>query len=345
MAVNNLSLDDKDFGEILPLIKDDQITDINFNGESLWVDHLTKGRYEVTDIIVTESWLTQFMQKISNKMNVQCNKSQPFIEAETDELRVSILHPAITNTGFSLSIRKTPPVRRLKYNKMIEEEYCPKEVEAFLANCVRCQMNLVVTGLPGTGKTELVKYLTKYIPPYEKVITIEDNLEIRYSDINPEKDCVEVKVSDKLEYDTAIKLCMRQLPTWILLAETRGKEVVELLKALSTGTHCLTTLHTDTTRKVPERMKNMSIDVNVNDVYMFIDVAVQIKSKVIPGKGIKRWLSEVSLIYHNVETGENKIIMIYEDGEYNKNDIPKEVMRKFKEYDIEDPFVNNETLE
>lgn len=338
MAQNQLSLNDEEFGPILPFVHDDLVTDINYNGRSLWIDHLEKGRYQVEDSGITDAWILQFVQKLSNKMNVQCNKSQPFLEAETDTLRVSVLHEAVTNTGFSVSIRKTPPIRRLSYQKMLKDQYCEKNVEAFLANAVKSGFNIVVCGLPGTGKTEFVKYLTKYIPPHEKVITIEDNLEIRYASINPDKDCVEIKVREDFTYDQAIRLSMRQLPTWVLIAETRSKEVTELLKALSTGTHCLTTLHTDTVRKVPERIRNMSPDVHVNDVYMFIDIAVLIKAEIKAGQKIRRYIAEVGLIYHNVETGQNRIIMIYDNGKFSDEQLPDDVKMKFRDHGITDPF-------
>ena len=345
MAEYKLALKDDDFGLILPYVKNDNITDINYNGEDLWINDLEKGRYKVENSGITDLWIAQFAQKLSNNMKVQFNKSQPFLEAETDMLRISIIHKDVTATGYSVSIRKTPPVRRLSYDKMIQDKYCEDNLEVFLANAVKCGFNIIVCGLPGTGKTELVKYLTKYIPPYEKTITIEDNLEIRYRAINPGKDCVEMKVSDLMSYDQAIKLSMRQLPTWVLIAETRGKEVTELIKALSTGTHCLTTLHTDSVRKVPERMRNMSPDVNVNDIYMFIDIAVQVKSFVKEGQKIRRKITEVALIYHNVETGENKVIMLYENGKFTNNDIPSDMMYQFWNGGIKKPFEHNELID
>lgn len=336
---NKLALNDEDFGPILEYVKDDLITDINYSNGSLWIDHVEKGRYHVENSGVTNIWIMQFVQKLSNKMNVQCNKSQPYLEAETDELRVSVIHEDVTNTGYAVSIRKTPPIRRITYENMMEEGYCDDMMETFLANSVKAHFNTIVCGLPGTGKTELVKYLTKYIPPYEKTITIEDNLEIRYSSINPGKDCVEMKVSDLMDYDTAIKLSMRQLPKWILIAETRSKEVVELLKSLSTGTNCLTTLHTDSVRKVPERIRNMNPqEVNINDVYMFVDIAVQVKSIVRENQKIKRYISEMALLYHNVDTGENKIIMLYDNGKFLNVELPADVKLKFKEAGITNPF-------
>ena len=104
---NKLALNDEDFGPILEYVKDDLITDINYSNGSLWIDHVEKGRYHVENSGVTNIWIMQFVQKLSNKMNVQCNKSQPYLEAETDELRVSVIHEDVTNTGYAVSIRKT----------------------------------------------------------------------------------------------------------------------------------------------------------------------------------------------------------------------------------------------
>lgn len=339
MAEGRLVLPDEEFGPILKYVLNDNITDINYNGDTLWIDDLNKGRYQVEDAEISLDWIVQFTQKISNLMNVQCNKSQPWIEAETDTLRISIIHEAVTNTGYSLSIRKTPPKRRIHYEKMISDGYCTEQIETFLSNCVKAGMNIVICGLPGTGKTELVKYLTKYIPPYEKAITIEDNLEIRYRSINPDKDCVELKIKEGFDYDRAIKLSMRQLPKWILLAETRGKEVTELLKSMSTGTHCMTTLHTDSVRKVPERIKNMSNEVNKNDIYMFLDVAIQVSSTVKAGESIRRRISQIALISHDADTEENKIILIYDDDGLKDVKIPEDIESKFKISGIDNPFI------
>lgn len=341
MAENRLVLQDKHFGVLLPYIKDNNITDINYNGETLWVNDLEKGRYMVEGVDVDISTIEKLATKLANNMSVQFNKYSPFLEAETDMLRISIIHYTVTNTGYSVSIRKTPPERRLNYEKMINEEYCTEELDAFMSNAVKAGCNIVCCGLPGTGKTEYVKYLTKFIPPHEKAITIEDNLEIRYRKINPGKDCVEMKVGDTISYDKSIKLSMRQLPTWVILSEARSTEVLELIKALSTGAHCLTTLHTDDVRKVPERMKNMSKDVEDNDIYMFIDLVVLITSEVKAEGKIKRKIAQVGIVDHSMKDGKNKITMLYQDGSFVIDKIPEDsdILTKFKTAHIDNPFI------
>mgnify|MGYP000720986627 FL=1 len=211
--MRKLSLPDRAFGDLLKYILDDNITDINWSRE-LWINHLEKGRYKVNNFKLDDIFIKQFYTRISNIMNVQFNQNNPLLEAETENLRISILHDSVTNTGISISIRKTPAIRRINKDRLISEEYCTEEIDAFMENAIRAHCTVIVGGLPGVGKTEYIKYLTGYIPAYERVYTIEDNLELRYAAINPDKDCVEIKVSENFGYAEALKASKRQLPTW-----------------------------------------------------------------------------------------------------------------------------------
>lgn len=333
--MRKLSLPDRTFGKLLDYIQDDNITDINWS-RGLWVNDLNRGRYKIEGFGLEESFIQQFYTKISNLMNVQFNINNPLLEAETENLRISILHDSVTNTGISISIRKTPAVRRISRSGILANDYCTEEIDCFMENAIRAHCTVVVGGLPGVGKTEYIKYLTNYIPAYERVYTIEDNLELRYSSINPDKDCVEIKISDNFSYSEALKASKRQLPTWVLLAEARGEEVKYLLENISAGVHCLTTIHLDDASKLPDRLRNMGHAINENDVYSFVDLGVQISSVVKQGEKITRKISQIVCLSRNDE--KNEKIMIYEDGKILTKNLPKELERKFKMAGIKDPF-------
>ena len=89
--MRKLSLPDRAFGKLLKYILDDDITDINWS-RSLWVNSLSKGRYQIKGFYLDDVFIQQFYTKISNLMNVQFNQNSPILEAETDNLRISILH-------------------------------------------------------------------------------------------------------------------------------------------------------------------------------------------------------------------------------------------------------------
>ncbi len=329
------------FGPFLPFVEDEEVTDINYNGQDTWIDHLKKGRFQV-DLPITPEFVNQFATRISNVVSKSFNKSNNLLEAETRTLRISILHSSVANTGTSISIRKTIPKRRLAAEGMLKERYCSREILCFLENCVHAHLNIIMTGLPGSGKTELLKYLTQFIPAYERVITIEDNLEIHYRAINPGKDCVELKVDETFfDYTKAIKSCLRQNPKWIMLSEARSVEVKYLLEAMSTGTYCLTTLHTDDVRKVPDRIQNMAKD-NLtaqrmeNDVYSFVDMGILLRQRMDESGVIRRYMDQVC--FYSREEGKNRIDMVMEDGQIVSRNIPKGIMRKFTDAEIRHPF-------
>lgn len=338
--VSKFEFQDEHFGPLAPYIQDDNVTDINFNGTDVWIDDLTRGRYK-SNINLTPEFVNQFTVRVADRVSENFNQYNPLLEAETNTLRVSIIHESVLNTGRSISIRKTPIIKRLTTRKMLSENYCTQEILDLLISCIDGKMNMMMCGLPGTGKTELLKFLTSYIPDNERVITIEDNLEIHYSEINPGKDCVEMKVdADRFDYIKAIKACLRQAPQWILLSEARSTEVKYLVESMSTGTHCLTTIHTDDVRKVPDRVKNMvqdgsAADRIVNDIYSFLDVAVLIKRNFHDGR-ITRYIDQVC--FFSRENGNNVCQLIVDDGKIISKEIPYEIKRKFETSNVENIF-------
>lgn len=331
-----LSLNAEIYGPLWPLIRRDTVTDINFNGRDLWVDDVIAGRYLAAGIEISEQFVKQFSMYLANQMNRSFNQYEPCLEAETEDLRISLIHESVAHTGRSLSIRKTPGVRRLHREGMEDSGYSPCVLNTFMANCVKAGLTIVIAGLPGVGKTEYLKYLTDYIPAKEKVITVEDNLEIRYRRMNPERDGIELKVGPTFSYEQAIKASMRQLPKWLILSEARSREITYLLEAMSTGVRCMTTIHTDDVRKIPDRICNMMKADVANDVYTFVDIGVLIGCYHIPGKGIQRRIEQVAILDRTKE--QNTIKILYEDGVFHHLELSPAFQRKFSFAGIPDPY-------
>lgn len=339
-------LKDENYGELLGFIKDINVTDINWNGMTLWIDDIEKGRY-MSDIELTPEFVESFAIRISNIANRTFNKYNPKLEAETEELRITIVHDSVSHTGTCISIRKTPSIKRIEFEKSINNgDYCTREIADFISNCVKAKLNIVVCGLPGVGKTELLKYLTNYIQPRDRVITIEDTLELHYSKINVGYDCLEFKVDDKtFTYVDAIKESLRLLPQWILLSEARSTEVKYLIESLSTGAKCLTTLHTDDVTKVPDRIKNMidktsDLDTLEDQIYEFLDIAILVDKEIITQEDgtekIRRYISQVAMFSR--ENKENECILILDKGKKQDVTVPKSLSYRFSIAGISNPF-------
>lgn len=336
------------FGPLWKYVSNQDITDIDYNGTELWLTNVFNERFKVNQQYVEEhitpAFVEQFTQRIANVVSRQFNKRNPQLEAETSELRVTVLHESVARSGRTISIRKTPPVIRLTAEKALEEGFCSKEILALLMNCVESHMNLTFCGMPGIGKTECVKFFSQFIPANERVITIEDTLEIRYSKTNPGKDCVELKVSeDTFGYADAIKSSLRLNPKWIMLSEARSKEVKYLLESWSTGVRGMTTLHTDDVRNVPDRILNMlenrsDADRMENDIFQALDVGVLVRKKT-DADGMKRRYID-QLCFYVRDKGVNKVEMVVFDGKCIVKELSDNVMQLFERSGISNPFIS-----
>lgn len=333
------------FGPFWKFISNEEITDVDYNGHEVWLTNIYNERYRVSPSYVEENFssafVEQFTQRIANVVSRQFNKRYPELEAETSELRVTIIHESVARSGRSICIRKTPPIIRLSAEKALREKFCEEKVLALLIHCVLSKMNLIFCGMPGIGKTECIKFFSQYIPENERVITIEDTMEIRYSATNPGKDCIEMRVSELFSYEDAIKASLRLNPKWIMLSEARSREVKYLLQSWSTGVCGMTTLHTDDVRNIPDRILNMlesrvDADRLENDIYQAMDVGVLIRKRKNEQNIIYRYIDQLCFFVR--ENGENKVIMMVKDGTLLEQEIPESMKRRFERALIDDPF-------
>ncbi len=332
------------FGIFEKYIKEPSVTDIDYNGTSLWITDFEKGRYEVKEEI-SEKFLSTFTHNISNCVNKQFNNANKVLEADTKELRISIIHDSAAMSGTSICIRKSPCFVRNTIETMIEEHYCQEEILHLLLNCVHARMNFVFGGEPGSGKTECAKFFMQFIPKEERVITIEDSLEIHYPEINPGADAVELRVSAGFNYTDAIKACLRQNPKWLMLSEARSTEVTSLIEQWSTGVNGFTTIHLDDLRKLPDRIQNMMDNVNdmeriENRIYRYVNVGILIRCVENIEGSMRRYIDQ--LCFYSREGGFNKVYMIIKDGEIVSRELPEDILKKFTHVNIKEPFFCNE---
>lgn len=331
---------EEQFGILWKYLLEPDVTDVDYNGRELWITDLKRGRYRAKEVL-TEQFVSTFTHNISNCVNKQFNNANKVLEADTRELRISILHDSVTASGISICIRKSPCIVRSTIQRMLKEEYCPECVLHLLMNCVLAGMNFVFGGEPGAGKTECAKFFMQFIPKEERVITIEDSLEVHYSEINPGADAVELRIAPGFTYTDAIKASLRQNPKWLMLSEARSVEVTSLLEQWSTGVSGFTTIHLDDVRKLPDRILNMMSDSRdakrlENRIYRYVNVGILIRRVKLADGRIRRYMDQ--LCFYSREGQENRIYMIIEDGELVSEELPPEIMRRLRLAGIDKPF-------
>ena len=283
--MNDSIFDKLDFGFFEPLIKDDDITDISYcNHGQIWVRSLTEGSKRVEIEGLNDSFVEKLAFQCSNVMGTTFNNAKPFLDAESTELRLNFVHESIATNGIAVVIRKTPAKIRLNKEKLISEDYFTANIHDILMKCVEGHCNIMVSGETGSGKTEFVKYLASHTKENEKIITIEDTLELHLDKIFPHRDIVAMKTNNVASYSEVLVTCMRQNPKWILLSEVRSAEAVTAVRnSISSGHNILSTIHADKASAIPYRMyslleSDIDVDQFLNTIYRYIQLGVHIKA-------------------------------------------------------------------
>ena len=317
--MNENIFDKLDFGPFRSLLDDDDITDISYdNNGQIWIRSLTQGSMRVEIEGATPEFVEKLAFQCSNVMGTTFNNAKPFLDAESAELRMNFVHQSIATNGIALVIRKTPAKIRLDKDKLLKEDYFTEAIHDFLIKCVEGHCNIMVAGETGSGKTEFVKYLASHTITNEKIITIEDTLELHLDKIYPQRDIVAMKTNNVASYSDVLVTCMRQNPKWILLSEVRSAEAVSAVRnSISSGHNILSTIHADKASAIPYRLYSlMETDLDVHQflttIYRYIQLGVHIKAFYSKEYGkFHRELDEVCEFYVD-ENNEPKSRIIYQ---------------------------------
>mgnify|MGYP002518690118 FL=1 len=299
-----------DFGPLKPLLENDDITDISYsNNGQVWLKTLSKGVYRIENTGVDNTLIEKIAFQCANSMGKSFNMANPFLDAESAELRMNFVHDSIARNGIALLIRKTPAKIRLQKDKIIAEDYIRLDIHDFLLKCVEGHCNILVSGETGSGKTEFVKYLAAHTKENEKIITIEDTLELHLDKIFPTRDIVAMKTNNIASYSDVLVTCMRQNPRWILLSEVRSAEAVMAVRnSISSGHNILSTIHSDRASSIPSRLyslleTNQDIDQFLKSIHRYVQLGVHIKGYY--SKEYQRFHREVSEVVEFYVDDEN----------------------------------------
>ena len=187
-----------------------------------------------------------------------------------------------------------------------------------MLKCVEGHCNILVSGETGSGKTEFVKYLAAHTKENEKLITIEDTLELHLDRIFPQRDIVAMKTNNIASYSDVLVTCMRQNPRWILLSEVRSAEAVMAVRnSISSGHNILSTIHADKAASIPSRLyslleSNLDLEQFLRSIHRYVQIGVHIKgyysSKY---QRFHREVTEVTEFYVTEDTNEAKHNVLY----------------------------------
>ncbi|MDR5021415.1 type II/IV secretion system ATPase subunit [Bacillus thuringiensis] len=234
-------------------LRDDRITDISWNGTSLYIQHNEKGRFRPNNQPTLEQ-AEKLIKQIANIQEKEFTDTAPILDAEIDYIRVNAVHQVISKDGLTFALRiSRPRLAIADLNDLVNEE-----AALLMELLMRTKSNMFISGETGSGKTELQKLLVGFIPDMQKITLIEDTRDSHIKALYPDKDINSWQtLKDFIDAQTLLQASLRNNPDWVILTETRGKESGDMMDIAKSNHAVIVTLHSIDSVNIPSRLRTM----------------------------------------------------------------------------------------
>ncbi|MFT6607541.1 MAG: pilus assembly protein CpaF [Halocynthiibacter sp.] len=248
-------------GPLETLLKDDTVNDILVNGpQQIFVER--DGKLMLSDVTFKdEKHLLRIIDKIVSAVGRRVDESNPYVDARLkDGSRFNAMVPPIAVDGSLVSIRKFKK-EKLAIDDLVQFGAFTEEMAAYLQAAVSTRLNVIVSGGTGSGKTTTLNALSSFIDDDERILTIEDTAELQLQQTHVgrmESRPANVEGKGAVSQRDCLKNALRMRPDRIIVGETRGEEVIDMLQAMNTGHDgSMTTIHANSARDGVSRLENM----------------------------------------------------------------------------------------
>ena len=251
----------KGLGPLEPLLKDESISDILVNGpQQIFIEQ--NGKLTLSDVTFKdERHLMRIIDKIVSAVGRRADESNPYVDARlSDGSRFNAMVPPVAIDGSLVSIRKFKK-DKLGIDDLVEFGAFTEEMAVYLQAAVATRLNIIVSGGTGSGKTTTLNALSSFIDDAERILTIEDTAELQLQQSHVgrmESRPPNVEGKGAVTPRDCLKNALRMRPDRIIVGETRGEEVIDMLQAMNTGHDgSMTTIHANSARDGVARLENM----------------------------------------------------------------------------------------
>src|SRR5476651_815739 len=249
------------FGPLEPLLADPGVSDILVNTcAKVYVER--GGRLELTDVTFHDNaHLMKIIEKIVSRVGRRVDESSPMVDARLpDGSRVNAIIPPLAVDGPILSIRRFA-VHPLSIANLLDYKRLTPPMVQVLQALGQGKINILISGGTGSGKTTLLNVLSGFIPPVERIVTIEDAAELQMRQphvVRLETRPPNIEGKGEVNQRSLVRNALRMRPDRIILGEVRGAEALDMLQAMNTGHEgSLATIHSNTPRDALARLENM----------------------------------------------------------------------------------------
>ncbi|GAB3409205.1 CpaF family protein [Massilia agilis] len=257
------------FGPLELLMADPTVSDILVNRYNrIFVER--KGRLELSPVRFTdEKHLLRIIDKIVSLVGRRIDESSPMVDARLpDGSRVNAVIAPVALDGPMMSIRRFAHIPLKMANLVNDLHSLTPDMATVLEGLCKAKVNMIIAGGTGAGKTTLLNILSGFIPPAERIVTIEDAAELQLQQphvVRMETRPPNIEGKGEITQRALVRNALRMRPDRIIIGEVRGAEAVDMLQAMNTGHDgSLTTIHANNPRDALSRLENMIGMANLN---------------------------------------------------------------------------------
>jgi pilus assembly protein CpaF len=259
------------FGPLQTLLEDESVQDILVNGYSQVMVEREGLLYPTGVRFRDDRHLMHIIDKIVSSVGRRVDEASPMVDARLpDGSRVNVIIPPLALDGPMLSIRKFGTTRITGIH-LLEKKALSPAMMTFLNAAIRAKLNILISGGTGAGKTTLLNVLSENIPENERIITIEDSAELQLHQthvVRLESRPPNIEGKGQVRLSDLVKNSLRMRPDRIIVGESRGAEVIDMLQAMNTGhPGSMSTVHANSPMDALTRLEVMATmgDINFNE--------------------------------------------------------------------------------
>jgi pilus assembly protein CpaF len=259
--VRDIARDVMGLGPIEHFLADPTVSEVMVNGnDDIYVERA--GVIERTHVrFISEEHLRRVIERIVSSVGRRIDESSPMVDARlADGSRVNVIVPPLSLDGSILTIRKFA-ADPFKATDLVDMGTLSADVSSVLAAAVEGGLNVLISGGTGTGKTTLLNVLSSFVPATERIVTIEDAVELQLHQqhvIRLEARPGNVEGTGEVTIRDLVRNALRMRPDRIIVGEVRGAEALDMLQAMNTGHDgSLSTVHANAPRDALSRLETM----------------------------------------------------------------------------------------